>query len=125
METCSHAPREEVFHVREEPLEQVQFVDLAIYVATAQAKPKTRVIPDVGRGPRRVADQGLRVFHMDRVAGDAHRSCVLQTSGWVGPIMQRADEGGKTLSAVGVEIAFRGTPRTDHRDGGTQLTSVF
>ena len=65
---------------------------------------------------------GWEIYHMKGSPLDPDRIYVSQTSGWFGQMIQRSDDGGKTLAPAG--IAERGDSCSRAADGTAQPVCV-
>src|SRR5579872_26251 len=62
---------------------------------------------------------GWEIYHVKGSPADPNRLYASQTSGWVGQVMQRSNDGGKTWEQVGGKFEYEGIPGTHQWYDGT------
>ena len=75
-----------------------------------------RIRPDVGRQAQRWDVSGphfagWEIYHLKGSPADPNRLYASQSSGWFGQVIQRSNDGGKTLGAGGQQVRVRRRPR--------------
>ena len=72
---------------------------------------------------------GWELYHLKGSPVDPDRLYASQSSGWFGQVVQRSDDGGRTWSPVGNELAYADGPKTHQCHDGTprpfELTRVW
>src|SRR5918998_3941888 len=63
---------------------------------------------------------GWEIYHVKGSPVDPERLYASQSSGWVGQMIQRSDDGGKTWEPVGNQFKYDGVPGTHQWYDGTQ-----
>src|SRR5256886_16743220 len=61
---------------------------------------------------------GWEMYHVAGSPADPDRLYASQSSGWVGQLIPRSDDGGRDRGAVGNEVAYGGGGRDHPWDGG-------
>src|SRR5918998_4302758 len=62
---------------------------------------------------------GWEIYHVTGSPADPDRLYASQSSGWVGQLIQRSDDGGATWEPVGNEFVYDGVPGTHQWYDGT------
>src|SRR6202165_5342520 len=62
---------------------------------------------------------GWELYHIKGSPADPNRIYASQSSGWVGPVMQRSSDAGKTWETVGNKFVYDGVPGTHQWYDGT------
>src|SRR6266511_1355337 len=63
---------------------------------------------------------GWEIYHLKGSPADPNRLYASQSSGWLGQLIQRSNDGGKTWEPVGNKFAYEGVPGTHQWYDGTQ-----
>src|SRR2546423_13910810 len=62
---------------------------------------------------------GWEIYHIKGSPADPNRLYASQSSGWLGQVIQRSNDGGKTWAPAGHEVVYAGVPGTHQWYDGT------